>query len=269
MNAPNLPFDDSLKLLIRRQRPIFQTGRGNYAHSWAFADFWQAGQAGELIAVPLTWKEPTFPPIDVLLFGSDVPHLTAMFYTETHGGLSPFAEIAAWIDTTNTALQEIDNWAREPGPAKPVYAGDSPPAPPTIAALDVCPSGIVPVFRPSTMAASWNATDAGQGALVITQTEQAANVQGFPVRLTVPVCADREVDTYSANARLWVGFESPINHGLQVSAPTGAGADAQPFYVPILLRRQDYTEAIRANRNVILSTFSGSNAAFVVVGLWA
>ena len=267
MSAPNFPFNDSLTLLQRRQDPIFQTGRGNYATSWTFADFWQVTQE-QFSPVPLAWKGPEFSR-ELLLFGSDVPHLATLFYQQI--GAQPYpVQLAAWIAQVTAALNAIDNFARVSGSTKPAYTGPEPPLAPPLPPSIVCPSGQVRAVRPATMEASWNATDAGQGTLVITQTEQVANVQGFPLRLPVPRCDGGEptLDTYQAKSRLLVGFESPINHGLGESFPTGADANVQPGYYPIILRRSDYTSAIRTNNNIIRTDFFGVDLQLQVVGLW-
>jgi hypothetical protein len=268
MSAPNFPFNDSLQLLQRRQDPIFQTGRGNYATTWIYADFWQVTQ-GQYLPIALSWKEPEYSR-DVLLFGSDVPQLATLFYRQQNTVSLP-TQLATWIAQVTAAMAGIYAFAQDDNPpTKPAYTGAAPPVAPTVPPSIVCPSGQVIVSRPAAMEPSWNATDMGQGTLVIAQTEQVANVQGFPLRLPVPRCdgAEPTLETYAAKARLLVGFESQINHGLGESFPTGQDANAQLGYYPIILRRDQYTPAIRANDNVITIDFFGVDLSLLVVGLW-
>jgi hypothetical protein len=65
-------------------------------------------------------------------------------------------------------------------------------------------------------------------------------------------------------ATITVGYESQVNHGLAYAKTTGQGADTQPAYTPIVLRRDQYSPAIYNAGNVIVTPA----ALFVVVGLW-
>jgi hypothetical protein len=255
-------IDDSLVILKRRQTPPLQTGRGNYATTWTLAGFYEL-VAGDVTNVGVGFVLPP-EPIEVLLFGSDVPFLQMLIYEEKASD-SFRGDVAAWIAATSANLNAIDNWARtvspDPyeGPEPPVYAGTAP---------IVCVNGVEVVPR-APLTASWNATDAGQGALVTCQTEQVANVQGFPVTLQPPVCRNvSPPQDLGAVCFLLVGFEAQINAGLGIAHATGANADEQPAYIPILLSRADYTPAMRANRNVITQTVDGTLTDFVIVGLW-
>jgi len=62
---------------------------------------------------------------------------------------------------------------------------------------------------------------------------------------------------------------SPI--GGNLTGPFAFGFTGTPVgkgVSPIILRDIDYTDAIKANDNVIVSTYSGEDVAYVVVGLW-
>lgn len=256
-------IDDSLVLLKRRQVPPLQTGRGNYATTWTLAGFFQLVM-GEVREVSVPFALPTVA-IEALLFGSDVPFLQSLIYEEKASSSFP-RNVAAWIVALSANLTAIDTWARSTS-ASP-YAGTAPPTYTGTAPI-VCVNGFdVQVRAP--LVGSWNATDAGQGALVICQTEQVANVQGFPVVLAPPICRTVTPSrSLAAGCYLWAGFESQINTGLGLANATGAGADVQPAYIPILLKRADYSPAMRANNNVITENVAGTITNFVIVGLWA
>lgn len=257
---PAFPFDDSLIPLNRRQVGPLQTQRGNFATTWLYAGFWDVSIGG---VSPVQLFDDADPAKYCLLFGSDVPHLTTAVL---ENGTRP--EVTPWVLAVDTALLQLNAWVTAGGgsvlPVPPL-------APVVVAAVQidaVCFTGLVSIERPSALPADWNATDAGQGALVVCQLgSNGQNVQGFPVKIDRPGCA--QVGSIKVEGALWVGFESGINHGLQYAEPTGADATVQPGYIPIILRRTDYSDTIRANNNLIAAPYNGGDYLFQVVGLFA
>lgn len=257
---PAFPFNDSLIPLNRRQVGPLQTQRGNYSTTWLYAGFWDVSVDG---LSPVDLFDDASAAKYCLLFGSDVPHLTTAVL---ENGAPP--QVLPWVLAMDTALLQLNAWVTGGGgSALPVPAL----APAAVAAAQVdavCFTGLVSVERPSALPGDWNATDAGQGALVVCQLgSNGQNVQGFPIKIERPACA--QPGPIEVEGALWVGFESQINHGLQYAEPTGADATVQPGYIPIILRRTDYSDTIRNNHNLIAAPYNGGDYVFQVVGLFA
>lgn len=259
--------DDSLVLLKRRQVPPLQTGRGNYATTWTLAGFYITNQ-GVPSAVSLEFVTGNTTPIDALMFGSDVPFLQTLFSEDKEGSTFP-ADLNTYCIELSANLAAIYAWATSVLTVP--YAGIAPPTFTLGAASPiVCRTGQNTLERPTGLSWPGQFVIPSQGSIVTVQTEQVENVQGFPVRISPDRCLSLPDGTeFNANCFLWVGFEAQINAGLGIADATGAGADEQPAYTPIILRRADYSPQMRANNNVITVDVAGTLTSFLIVGLWA
>lgn len=249
------PFDDSLRLLSKRQMPPRQTQRGNYEWSWAFAPFVE----DDFEQASVGWNPaigPTAQVLDVLLFGADVPHLQ-MFLAV------PVESQRQWPQNVAAYQVQFNAWAGAFAAWAPTYAPNPPLAPvpaPVLAPLPrVCTTSVDIVPR-ATLSAYWGASDPGQGALVACNYANkdgvAVFVEGFPARVNNPKCGPgvNPVGAVSVNGALLIGYESAINHGIAPADPTpDVEPPVQPAYFPVLYPAQAYTPAMRAAGNIVTS----------------
>jgi hypothetical protein len=265
---PQFSFDDSLVILPKRQNPLTQTQRGNYEWSWLQADCYYIDGTGNIdpISDLLFNTDANF---QFLVFGADVPQFA--LYCATEGGQSAYnTALKLWLTEATAFLTDVKAWgtAITPAPTPAFPTADLVvPAPPS-PVPNICTTRTSFLIRPSALDAAWGVTsDAGQGALVSclyanTDAEQTF-VEGFPLEIVDLVCAQPELPLLLQLEHLivTVGFESAVNHGL-------GHADATlttQAYTPIILRKQDYSPAIRAAGNIIDKGVAG---LFFVVGLW-
>jgi hypothetical protein len=218
---PQFSFDDSLIRLDKRQQPVTQTKRGNYAWTQAQGYLYTFDErAGGWVRASVTFGHPQ-DYLFFLMFGADVPAVS---------------------------------WFCVDAPSNTPFPGGN-----------ITPTRCGALWRPSNLPASWSATDNGQGTLVDCATlgATAPRVQGFPLVWEDSALFGRPL--LAANFLVSCTYQSPLNYGLQHSRETGEEATGQPSYIPIVLDRAFYSEAIYQAGNII----TVGRTVYHVIGLWA
>ena len=260
---PQFAFDDSLVILPKRQNQLTQTQRGNYEWSWLQADCWTYTPESGFAPIE-GYTLNTAQTLEFLVFGSDVPHLA--FYFATQQGQDVYNNaIKAWYIAASSFLSSVTAWGNAL-PEEDNFPTLTVPTPPAYTPY-ICTSRASVLTRPSALSPVWNVTsDAGQGALVSVNYTNGNGEQtfceGFPLVIDDLWCgAESPQNVALEQLIVTVGFESATNHGLAHAQET----PTTPRYTPVILRKQDYTPAMRAAGNIV---DQGADGLFYIVGLW-